>query len=273
MYSRIETITPEIAVKYLEYNRVNRPLKPKAIKNYARDMKNHEWQLSPQGISFYENGDLADGQNRLNAIIQANVPVDMYVTYDVPDSSTIQDRGVPRSINDIFALNGINRSLSTNSVIGVINMLFALCGRQKASDPILIQFALDNAKMLCEAVSVCGTGSSNGVCRKAPIAAAAFCALYAGIKEDSLQKMFKAANSAFMEDIHDSPAIVLRKYIEQCYKGDTASRKRLFAVTTHAINDYSKKSERRKIYNDNVYPLFFDEVRDEIMSKYCDSYK
>lgn len=55
MYSRQETITPEVAAAYLQKSVSNRPIQRMTVKNYARDMLNGKWELNEQGIGFYEN--------------------------------------------------------------------------------------------------------------------------------------------------------------------------------------------------------------------------
>ena len=96
MYSRVELITPEMATMYLEKNTHNRKVKQEAVRRYANDMKNGNWQLNNQGIAFHKDGSLADGQHRLLAIVLSKTAVEMLVTYDVPDETTLFDRGVIR---------------------------------------------------------------------------------------------------------------------------------------------------------------------------------
>lgn len=146
MHSRKELITLEIAVEYLKKNLSNRNIQRNTVKNYARDMKNGCWQLTPAGISFYENGMLADGQHRLYAVIEAGVSIEMYVTYGVPNTSSIFDRGRIRTVANIMSMNGVNKSIAQNAVIGGVNFLFSLCGNDHVTDNILIDFCKDSEK-------------------------------------------------------------------------------------------------------------------------------
>lgn len=77
---RVETITPEIAKTYLTRNVNNRKPSNKTVSIYAREMKMGKWQLTHQGLAFDENGDLLDGQHRLWAVVEADVPVQMIVS-------------------------------------------------------------------------------------------------------------------------------------------------------------------------------------------------
>lgn len=81
---QIRTITPEWATKALARNIHNRPKSHDRIELYARDMKRGQWVINHQGIAFDENGDLLDGQTRLEAVVLAGVAVDMMVTTGLP---------------------------------------------------------------------------------------------------------------------------------------------------------------------------------------------
>ena len=50
-------------------------------------MLSGDWSLTHQGIAFYDDGSLADGQHRLNAIVSSGVTVKMQVAYGVPRTS------------------------------------------------------------------------------------------------------------------------------------------------------------------------------------------
>lgn len=97
-----------------------RSFRPGVINKYASDMKQGSWVLCPQPIVFDENEDLLDGQHRLAAVKQANVPVRMMVSTGWPkgvvnDSfklSTIDaiDRGWARTIANQLQLHGVGNA-------------------------------------------------------------------------------------------------------------------------------------------------------------------
>lgn len=100
-------ITPEIAKEWLDKQGLNRPKKQAWVDQYARAMKAGEWKLTHQGIAFAKNGELKDGQHRLFAIIKADVPVKMMVTYGVDnDCMEFIDSGNIRSLRDRMVLAG-----------------------------------------------------------------------------------------------------------------------------------------------------------------------
>lgn len=83
-----------------------RPMRERAIKRYARDMINDNWLVTHQGIAFDTAGNLLDGQNRLRAVIMANKPAYMRVTYGIPEETEF-DEIKPMDTIDL----GVNRNL------------------------------------------------------------------------------------------------------------------------------------------------------------------
>jgi hypothetical protein len=98
-------VTPTMATEWLNANTGNRKLREGIVEKYARDMKHGDWTRNPQPIMFYEDGELADGQHRLWAVIESKTSVEFFV-----------QRGVPRDV----ALNidtGFGRDLVDNAHI------------------------------------------------------------------------------------------------------------------------------------------------------------
>jgi hypothetical protein len=103
----VEVVTPEMASKWLEKNTANRNLKPGKISQYARDMAAGNWKLTAEPIKFSLNGRLLDGQNRLWAVMEAEVPVALFVARGLPeDTQAYMDSGVSRSAGDTLTMRG-----------------------------------------------------------------------------------------------------------------------------------------------------------------------
>lgn len=273
MYSRQETITPEVAAAYLQKNVSNRPIQRMTVKNYARDMLNGKWELNEQGIGFYENGNLVNGQYRLSAVIEAGIPVEMYVTYNVPNNSFIHDRGRGRTMKNILDMNGFSASIASNALIGGVNFLFSLCGKGKVTDKTIIDFCNENEEILSKCVSIVCSGSHNAViCKKAPIIAATFCALYIGIKEDVLREFFTVANTGYYNEKRQTSAIVLRNFLFNDFKQIHTMKNRCFAVSTNAIKDFSAGIPRQKAYRQDIGYANFEQVKKVALDKYIESY-
>jgi hypothetical protein len=100
---RIERIliTPEMAAEWLEKNTNNRSLRTAQIRKLARDMKADKWEETGDPIKFSTHGELLDGQHRLWAIIEADVPVCCWIAFDVDSSAhSAIDTGAKRTTGD-----------------------------------------------------------------------------------------------------------------------------------------------------------------------------
>jgi len=113
-----ETIDEETALKYLEHNTANRPVRARFVQHLATDMLNGNWRPGTSAIGFRDDGTLTDGQHRLNAVVVANkqarkqnrdpVIVQMDVVRGLPEASMAYiDRGIKRTTGDEFSRDGV----------------------------------------------------------------------------------------------------------------------------------------------------------------------
>ena len=102
------TITPLMAQDWLDKrNQMNRKFKTRQITTIMREILKGRWHDAGNFISFYQNGQLADGQNRLAAIVKADRPVVTKVVFGVSKAARMCiDTGVARSLTDRTALSG-----------------------------------------------------------------------------------------------------------------------------------------------------------------------
>jgi hypothetical protein len=89
----IESISPEIAERYLTHNTRNRKVVAAHVDAIARDIRSGNWMMNAQPICFSRSGRLLNGQHRLSAVLQAGeaievpvmrgLPEEAYATYDI----------------------------------------------------------------------------------------------------------------------------------------------------------------------------------------------
>jgi hypothetical protein len=102
-------IGPEKADELLAQNDVNRRKRPTLVSSYAGDMKAGLWDTeNGETIKISNTGKLKDGQHRLEAIREAGVTLELYVTTGIPDvgQKTI-DQGAKRTVKDVLQMQGI----------------------------------------------------------------------------------------------------------------------------------------------------------------------
>jgi hypothetical protein len=102
-------VTPVMAsLIFKSHNGHNRDLALSKATYYAEAMSRGEWKRHHQGIAFYADGNLADGQHRLAAVIFCGKPQIFLITTSFDDDAfdTI-DIGKSRTAPDALALRGI----------------------------------------------------------------------------------------------------------------------------------------------------------------------
>lgn len=113
-----ETITPKKAMEWLKRNVNNRPLSQRWVDDLARAITDKAWRLNGDCIRFNGNGDLIDGQHRLNACVQSGKPFESYVVRGLDhDAFDTIDQGKRRSIADVFARQGYKHYTTLASAV------------------------------------------------------------------------------------------------------------------------------------------------------------
>jgi len=124
---KLETklITPAMAKQMLATNTNNRNAKRTRIEKYASEMKLGLWKSNTgEFIKISENGRLIDGQHRLLAIINANIPVELGVITGLSeDVFSVIDTGANRGANDAFTIEGIKNALLVSTTIQSYSIL------------------------------------------------------------------------------------------------------------------------------------------------------
>lgn len=107
----IETITPEQAAQMLRTNSGNRKINIDRVLRYAMEMREGKWRLTGESLIIDSNGALANGQHRLAACVEANVPFITSVMRGVdPGVFLVVDSGMPRTAAQALAHQGISHA-------------------------------------------------------------------------------------------------------------------------------------------------------------------
>jgi len=107
---KIVNITPVMAAEFLERNKANRKINKRQLDMLVRSINDDKWRLTHQGVAFYKDGELADGQHRLHAIAKTGVTLTMPLFTGIErDVDTILaiDCGKGRTAIDSASISGL----------------------------------------------------------------------------------------------------------------------------------------------------------------------
>lgn len=219
----IETITPQIAAEYLTHNvHNNRSLRRKCVEMLACDMANGAFRCTHQGIAFDDNGNLIDGQHRLNAILLANVPVQMMVARGLStDMINTVDKGATRSLHDTMSITytGVDEkscAIRHRDVLNAISQLISLSlqERRKVSQNDVMIFFEENEEACINLYRICRECSGK---KNAVQMAACLCALMYGVPADTIRKfnqVYRDANITGCTNYNVQIVLSWRHYID-----------------------------------------------------------
>ena len=123
MKAEFKTVTPAMAEYYLGKNTANRRISERRVRIYERDLLSGNFGTTHQGIAFYNDGSLADGQHRLLAIVKANLPAKLLVVSGIKKEDAIHiDSGRARSMSDSIKIGELS-DWSEKRHIAMINLI------------------------------------------------------------------------------------------------------------------------------------------------------
>lgn len=245
-------IDKELAEYLLTKNIKNyRALDSARVRKYAEDIKAGLWKANGETIVFDKEGHLVNGQHRLNAIIKSNATVIIYIVFDVDDTE-LYDSGKTRGIKSDLNQRGYKFS---SLHIGTGKMLLEYgSDNENWGNGSIIEFILKNSDLICKAVKIVSTSACAGKSagKKAACAAIAYSLLKnREMSETELYSFFKVVNTLNITGSvkNATPALVLRKQLEEVRGGGRAVQKAHMELTYKALRDYKFDHQRIQRYN------------------------
>lgn len=106
-------------------NVTNRRIRRNSVIAYAKDMKSGKWKDNTgELIKISKSNVLLDGQNRLLALIDANVSLYFHVAFDVNDDVfPVLDTGKPRGGSDTLQIYGAKNYTRISAIVQSYNVL------------------------------------------------------------------------------------------------------------------------------------------------------
>lgn len=208
---KLERITPRLAKTYLNTNKSNRALRGGLVGKYAADMKAGHWTQCLAPIAFYEDGDVADGQHRLWAIVEAATPQDFYVLRGVSRDAALNiDTGAGRTIVDNATIAGRGEGLN-NTIVALCSGI-ALGNRPGRFNTNAQKMAQVEAHMEAARWTELN-GTLGRLLRNAPVNSAIARAWYVEGDKERLIAFATTVSKGFSNGTEDSAAIALRNYL------------------------------------------------------------
>lgn len=142
MKTVMRLITPEMAVELLKKNKINRPPSRRVVEEYARMMAAGLWyEETGEAIKITPDGILVDGQQRLMALVKANVSLSFLMAEVDRDAFKYIDCGKKRTPGDVFVTAGVKNYVG---IPAGIRRYLALRGGRVIADP---NGAVDGSKL------------------------------------------------------------------------------------------------------------------------------
>lgn len=254
--STLETITPDKAKLWLNRNTSNRKLRDGYVEKYASDMRAGKWTECIVPIVFYENGDIADGQHRLWAIVESNMTQRFFVMHGLSKEAGLNvDTGLGRSLVDNARISGINPDI-TNEMTAVARALESGARTNRAlSNSNLLAMVERHEEVL---KWVCSHGPRGKGLRNQCVMAAVARAWYYIDDKDRLARFCQVVSTGMMQDASESAAVALRNlfltnrnaHLNQLFKAN-------FLLVQAAIKAFMKGSpiSRLRSPTEEPYPL------------------
>lgn len=236
-------ITPDLATEWLSKSGRNRQISELQVERYAEMMARGDWLTTDQGIAFDENGDLINGQHRLNAIVKANRTVTMLVTRDLPNrSQLVMDQGLKRqaheqiSIREGWEVQAIHVAVAKVMIMGIGGPGHLVRRRAKGDIQLLDRFYVHHHEAIEYTVHHFHKNPSIRGVTIAPVMGPVARAYYSEPHEE-LVRFAEVVTTGMAVHRNDGPAVVLRNWL-------IAGRERLVSARKSGDRDnVYKKSE------------------------------
>jgi hypothetical protein len=247
----LELITPEIATKYLGRNfERNRNLKKTWVFRLEKTMRDGEFYTTHQGIAFDEEGNLVDGQNRLQAIANSGVSVWVWVIRGINHKAVRAfDRGLNRTITDQIRITtnleikqdhiAVARAMLAGSNTSLVNSascdhdVMAIC--EAHWEPI--EFVAKHRRKNCPAFV-------RGVVARA----------YYYIEKDILERFLHVLANGIPADPTESAAVRLKAWLSNPKSNIGTFRSSGILRTISALDAFSEKRPLAHLYEASSDP-------------------
>lgn len=215
MKTYIISVSPTQAEEWLQHNTCNRKINESLVNDYANDMKNGKWALTHQGLAFYENGDIADGQHRLKAVIKSGKTIMFLVAFGVQDDAKPNiDRNKPRSNLDSIKIGGLGDWINKQhiSVINAIDSFYCSGSSKRVSVHKLVHYGNQIKQPLIDGCSL--FLSHKRLINTAPVVSAVVLSLQNGTDFEKIKSFSCILNEGITKNNNEDVTVIkLREFL------------------------------------------------------------
>lgn len=257
MEIQIESVTPDKATRWLNLNKSNRKMRTGVSEKYADDMRNGRWTSCPEPIAFYVDGDLADGQHRLWAIVDSGMTIRFPIARGLQREDGLNlNTGLGRTLVDNGRISGVDPDLSPALVSTARSVAVGEAAKGSLSNARKLEY-IDTHREAAQ-WAVTNVKRTKFLC-SAPIQAAIARAWYVETDHARLKRFCDVLGTGFSNGEEESAAIALRNYILQRMSSaaSAAMWRDTFLKTQNAVRYFmqAKKLTIIKSVAEEIYPL------------------
>jgi hypothetical protein len=252
MKAEFKTITPAMAEYYLSKNVINRKVREVAVRDYYKLITSGNFFPTHQGIAFYKDGTLADGQHRLLAIVRANKCVKLLVTTGLDKEAAVAiDVHRKRTMVDGLRIGEISDWID-NRHIAMANLI---AGGRRLNQPEIIAFLehiAESAQFATTHLNVSKRHLMN-----ASIHSAVALAHFYGEDPDDLARFCQIFVSGLASEPRDSAIIKLRDEFYNNTGGGSSDKRDKYLKAHRAIQAYLSHEimKRLSLPKEEVWPF------------------
>lgn len=265
----VVSMTPTWAQELLDKNHPkNRTPKKNRIEQYARDMVQGYWLLTPEPVCVDVDGWLTNGQNRLSAVIRAGVDVPMSLITGCPKRSIgAQDQGAVRNVLDVARISGSPITSGNNVVAAARAMYYGVrnMGRSMSNFEVL-EFIKVHRQALDFAFECLPVASNTRGIAQSPVRAVVARAYYRRNSRNRTRQFCEVLVSGLPERTGpDSGAIRLRNWLIDNFLGTRTNKQKaagarrwiVYAKAARALEAFHAEEEITRIVekSEELFPM------------------
>ena len=240
----VMNITPKKANEFLCLNQNNRNLRRTRVDMYSRDMSQGNWKSNGVPIVIGNDGELKDGQHRLQACVKSGVTLkNTLVVYLPQKQANCFDIGAARTVRDIAVLSGLYNNpcyLSSNVFSAAHAAIYGIASHRTFSKLALLT-EMQKHEDACEfityrVINKCRNASAKLV--RASISGAVFNAFLNGYNLEKLEHFCDVYASGVAKNDEDAVIIKLRDATITLKDNSKEGRQDLYMKAQLALHCY-----------------------------------